>query len=39
MSLKNSRKNWKKVADEEFRNMPDNFQDDWADLKEITERS
>lgn len=31
------RKNWKKVADEEFNRMPKNFQDDWAELKEITE--
>lgn len=31
-----SRKNWKKIAEEEFNRMPQNFQDDWADLREIT---
>lgn len=32
-----TRTNWDKVANIEFSRMPQNFQDDWRDLKEATE--
>lgn len=32
-----SRKNWDKVAEEEFFKMPQSFQEDWADLRQITQ--
>jgi hypothetical protein len=30
------RKNWNKVAEEEFNAMPKSFQEDWYDLRERT---
>lgn len=29
-------KSWKRVADKQFKSMPQDFQDDWADLRKRT---
>ncbi len=29
-------KSWAKVADEQFKSMPKDFQDDWQDLRQRT---
>lgn len=31
-------KSWNDVADEQFSNMPDNFQDDWSGLRKRVQR-
>lgn len=28
-----TRKNWDKVAEKQFKSMPDDFQDSWGDLR------
>lgn len=31
-------KNWDKVADNQFKSMPQDFQDDWAELRYLTKQ-
>jgi hypothetical protein len=31
-----ARRNWKKVADKQFKNLSADIQDDWSDLYEMT---
>jgi hypothetical protein len=34
-----SRKNYEKVANDEFAHLPTDYQEDWGELKDIVERS